>query len=349
MKHLQFSIVAACLALASTAAHGEIKVVTSIKPIHSLVAGVMEGVGAPSLIVQGAASPHVYSLKPSQAAQIETADVIFWLGAGVSNFMQKPIQTIAQKAHVVTLLDVPGLTRIPWDRNDLDRHGDAAANNHRDDHDEHENEDEHEEAHRDEHENEDEHKQAHNDEREDGDHEHSHAGTFNTHVWLDPQNAKVIVGAIARALSETDPANSAIYARNADNLLHRLDDLTEEVQKTLTPVKGKTYIVFHDAYPYFEQRFGLASAGAITLNPEIKPGAERISKLLDNIARLDVVCAFSEPQFPSQLVATVTQGSSARAAILDPLGATLEDGRELYFHLIRNMAASMRGCLSAAR
>ena len=152
--------------------------------------------------------------------------------------------------------------------------------------------------------------------------------------------------AIASALAELDPANAATYEANVDALLHRLDHVTEEIAQHVAPVRGVPFIVFHDGYRYFEDRFGLTAIGSVVISPERAPGARRISELRDKVQDLGVVCVFDEPQFDKRLVRTVIEGSDVRAGTVDPLGAGIEDGPELYITLLRNMAASFKDCLA---
>ena len=153
---------------------------------------------------------------------------------------------------------------------------------------------------------------------------------------------------IEKALAEADPANAARYEANAEAVAARLDMLVSEVTADLQPVGDRPFIVFHDAYRYFEKRFGVSAAGSITVSPDIMPGAARIGEIRAKVQELDAACIFAEPQFEPKLVATVTEGTQARSGVLDPLGASLDDGPALYFELIRNMAASIRACLSPA-
>lgn len=368
------------------AAQAEPNVVVSIKPVHSLVAAVMQGVATPELIVEGAASPHTYALKPSQAASLEQADLVFWVGPGIEAFLEKPVETIAAGAKSVKLADTPGLLKLGFreggafeghDHGDHghaeEAHGDhdhdhAEADGHHDhDHDKHAHaekaHDDHDHDHDhakagDHHDHDHDHAKAedhHDDHGDDhahaehgeeaGHHDHAH-GSFDMHIWLDPSNAKILVGEIEAALAEADPGNAAKYSDNADMLKAKLDDLTVEIAGILEPVQGKGYIVFHDAYRYFENRFGVGATGSITVSPEVMPGAERIREIQAKIGELGTTCVFSEPQFEPRLVTTVTEGTGAASGVLDPLGATLDDGPELYGTLLRNIATSMRDCLS---
>ena len=323
MNHLKSKILISALfsGLALTT-YADINVVASVKPVHSLVSGVMEGVGKPDLIVQGSASPHTYSLKPSQAQQLEDADLVFWMGHELESFLEKPLEAIATSAHVVELIDSSSLKKIKM------REGGMFDAHAHDDHDEHEGHDDH-----DEHEGHDDH------------HDHGH-GEFDIHVWLDPENAKVLVNEIKLALIEKDPSNASIYEANSKKINLKLDQLIDEVSSKLESEKGKGYVVFHDAYQYFEERFGMSAVGSITVSPEVVPGANRIRELKEKIVDLNATCVFSEPQFEPKLVSTVIEGTQANTGVLDPLGASIKDGPELYFTLIRNMANSLQDCLS---
>lgn len=177
-------------------------------------------------------------------------------------------------------------------------------------------------------------------------HEEDGHGESDAHVWLDLLNAKAMVNAIEKTLAEADAPNAARYKTNADAMRTRLDALDGEVAAMVAPVKGKPFIVFHDAYQYFENRFGVAAAGSVTVNPEQAPGAERVAELQKKIRALGAVCVFSEPQFEPKIVSVLLEGTGAKTGVLDPEGGTtLKPGPDLYFDLIRNLGQSLAGCL----
>lgn len=332
-------------------------VVVSIKPLHSLVSAVMQGVGEPKLIVQGAGSEHSYSLKPSDAEAIEHAKVIFWAGPSMETFLDKPIDTLGEGAKVVALGEAEGLTRLKFREG-----GPFEAHDHGDEGRDHGSEGHSHESHSHEghsHEGHDHaHDHSHDDDKKDDGHNHDHAaeagkeghhhhhGEYDLHFWLDPENGKVLVGDIAKILSESDPAHAEQYEKNAKDYAAKLNTLTKNVAAELAPVKDKPFIVFHDAYQYFENRFGVKAAGSITVSPEKAPGAARITQIHDKVKSLGATCVFSEPQFEPKLVSTVIDGTDAKTGVLDPLGAELKDGPNLYPQLIRNLADSLKNCLS---
>ena len=296
-----------------TCANADINVVTSIKPVHSLVSGVMEGVATPDLIIDTGGSPHTYSLKPSQARQLQNADIVFWISPKLEAFLEKPIESIATNALVLQLLETDGVIKVSF------REGGAfdAHDHDDDDHDEH---DEHDEHHEDE---------------------------TDPHLWLDPLNAAILVDHIADVLSDSDPDNKQTYEANADAMLTKLDQLVDDVTTELKPVQDRGYIVFHDAYQYFERRFNVSAIGSITVSPEVLPGADRIRELQEKVASLDASCVFSEPQFEPRLVSTITENTNTRTGVLDPLGSSIENGPDQYFQLIRDMSSSLKECLAS--
>ena len=328
-----------------SAANADVNVVTSIKPVHSLVSGVMEGVGTPTVIIEGAGSPHTYSLKPSQARQLQDADLVFWMGDELETFLEGPIKNIAKSAKAIKLIDSHELKKIKFreggmfdEHDDHDDHDDHGKEKHaKDDHDDH-GHDKHAKDDHDDHGKEKHAKDDHDD--------HGH-GEFDPHVWLDPINAKAIVHEIEEALVKADPKNAKKYEANADRIAKEMDKLVEELREQLKPVQEKGFIVFHDAYQYFEQRFGVSAIGSITVSPEVMPGAERISELRKKVIELSATCVFSEPQFEPKLIKTLVEGTGAGTGVLDPLGASLTKGTDLYFKLIREMASSLKRCLSA--
>lgn len=325
----------ALLFLTPTLASAAPDVVVSIKPIHSLVASIMKGVGEPSLIVEGAASPHTYTLKPSNAQALENADVVFWVGHGLEAFLEKPLEALPKKAKIVELEEAPGLTKLPFreggafEAHDHGEHGD-----HAEDHDGHEHA---EEAGHD-HEAEEAGHEAH-------EHEHEHGGT-DMHLWLDPDNAKAMAAEIAKTLVEVDPANKSTYEVNLASLDAEIGALDAEIAGQLKPVADKPFIVFHDAYQYFEKHYGVRVAGSVTVSPETMPGAERLTSIHAKIEELGAACVFAEPQFEPKLINIVTEGTQAKSGVLDPEGGALEAGSDLYAKLMRNLATSMHSCLS---
>ncbi len=307
------------LLLSAGTAHAEVpNVVVSIKPIHSLVASIMQGVGEPALIVEGAASPHTYSMKPSNAAALEKANIVFWVGHGLEAFLEKPLESLGSKAKIVELDDAPGLEKLKF------REGGAFEA--------HDDGDEHEagaEGH------------AH------GEAGHHHdEGEFDLHLWLDPANAKAMAAEIEKTLAAADPDNAAAYKANLDALNTRLAALDKSLAETVTPIKDKPFVVFHDAYQYFEHRYQVKVAGSITVSPETLPGAARLKQIHEKIVELGATCVFAEPQFEPKLVNVVLEGTSAKSGTLDPEAATLEAGPDLYFQLMDGIGTSLKTCLS---
>jgi zinc transport system substrate-binding protein len=325
---------AAALA-AAPAVQAEVpEVVTSIKPIHALVATVMGDLGTPQLIVKGTASPHTYSLKPSDAEALEAADLVFWTGHGLELFLSDALSALATEARIVELSEAAGLELLPV------REGGAfAAHAHEE---EHGDEAEHEHAHEDEHA---EHDHAHAEHDDHEGHEAEEHNEADMHFWLDPENAKLMLDAIAAALTETDPANAGAYAANAEAGKAELETLRADIAATLVPLGDKSFIVFHDAYQYFERRFGLHVSGSITVTPDTMPGARRIGELRQRIAEAGVACVFAEPQFEPTIIAAIIEGSGARAGILDPEAAGLEPGPGLYRALLESLATGLKDCL----
>jgi zinc transport system substrate-binding protein len=324
MKLFPFLALAA-LGMVTTAEAQVPRVVATIKPIHSLVAAVMGDLGTPDLLIEGAGSPHSFSLRPSDAQALEAADMVFLAGHGMELFLNEALGSLATEATVVELVDAPGLELLP-----IREGGAFEAHAH------HEHEHEHEHG-------EEDHAHADHEAHD----EHAHDET-DMHFWLDPVNAGRMVDAIAAALAAADPEHAGTYAANAATAQDALTALTDELRSALAGLEGKPFIVFHDAYQYFEHRFGLAVAGSITVIPDSMPGARRIGELQRQIADAGVTCVFAEPQFEPTIITAVTEGSGARAGVLDPQGADLEPGPELYGQLLLNLATGLNECLSGS-
>ena len=354
-----------------TSANADIKVVASIKPIHSLASYLMDGVAKPDLIVDGYASPHGFALKPSHAKMLQNADIVFWVGEDLENFLEKPLDSIAKKAEKIELLEIKGLNKLKFrERNIFDDHDDHGHDDHghkkKDDHDDHDHakkEDDHddhdhkkkddhddhdhakkEDGHKeDDHDDHDHKKKDDHDDHDDHDgHEGHHHGEHDPHIWLDPINAKVILNEMVEHLIENDAKNASTYKSNLEKALKDIDKLTIEVMTDLN--QSTSSIVFHDAYQYFEKRFNVNVLGAFTVNTDVMPGAEQLEEIREVIEHDKVACIFSEPQFNPDIINAVAKDMDIKTGVLDPLGATLTPGKTLYFDLIKNMSKSFKGC-----
>ncbi|MBI1775547.1 MAG: zinc ABC transporter substrate-binding protein [Proteobacteria bacterium] len=291
-----------------------LRVVTTINPIHALVAGVMEGVAKPELILRGAASPYTYVMRSSEARTLNRADVVFFVGEGLESFLIRSLETLPPDSRVVELIAIDGLTLLPprkgaaWEDEELVRQAKTADNN-----------------------------SAGGPGTEDPD--------PDPHIWLDPANAQVMVAAIADELADADPEREPIYHRNAEALVRRLQALDRELNEATQPVRNLPFVVFHDAYQYLEKRYGLTAVGAVTARPDQRPSSRRIKDLHDKVMQMGAICVFGEPQATPAPVRGIIEGTRARTAVLDALGANVPETAEAYFSIMRGLVATLRGCL----
>ena len=323
----------------SFSAKAEVNVVTTIKPLHSLVSSVMKGIGEPSLIIEGTNNPHTFVFKPSHAEMIEEADIIFWIGEDLEAFMEKPLDSLAEKAQVISFMELSSIVKLKFrEKNIFDDH-----DGHEDEHEGHEDEDDHghkDDDHDDDHDGHEDEHEGHDDDHNDA-HAHAH-GEFDAHIWLDPVNAKKMVLEIAHELSDLDPNNKVKYENNANATIKSLDELVDSNKKILS--KDISYVVFHDAYQYFEKRFGVIPAGALTLNPDVLPGAKQIADIQDVINDKGIKCIFSEPQYNPKIIETIGNDMKISTGVMDPLGAYIDAGPSMYSDLINGIANSIKDC-----
>ncbi|WP_425100184.1 zinc ABC transporter substrate-binding protein [Tropicibacter sp. S64] len=294
------------------------RVAVDIAPVHALVAQVMAGVGEPSLIVSPGASPHEFSLRPSQAGALQDADVVVWVSPDLTPWLGEAMESLAQGAVSLELLETDGTVELP-----LREGASFEAHEHGGD------------AHDTDHDDENDH---------DHDHDHGH-GTHDPHAWLSPDNGAVWLDAIATVLAQADPEHAAAYAANAEAGKAELAALKAEIDGILAPVRGGHFIVFHDAYQYFEAAFDMPATGAISLSDAARPSPARIAEIRGRVAAEGVTCVLSEPQFDPGIVAAVMDGSGARTGVLDPMGSGLEPGPGLYGDMLRGLAVALAGCL----
>lgn len=281
-------------------------VVVTIKPVHSLAAAVLEGISEPKLLLDGAASPHSYALKPSDAEALSQADAIVRVSENLEVFLNKAIGALPGKARVIDLDETPGLTLLPV------RRGGGFSQE--------------------------------TGEETDERHHHDH-GPIDVHFWLDPVNAARIADHLAQRFAEMDPPHAAQYQANAGRLKAKLAALDGELKSLLDGLSDRPFIVFHDVTHYLEKRYGLHGLGAVTLSPERPPGARRLSELREKIKDAKAICVFAEPQFPPKLVDTLVEGTQAKRGTLDEIGAALPAGPGQYFALMRMDAEHLAACL----
>lgn len=317
------------------------KVVVDIAPLHSLVTQVMDGVGEPALLIRPESSPHEYSLRPSEAKALSEADIVFWISEDLTPWLEKPLSSLASSATNIEMVRLNGTTLHKF------REGATfEAHEHHEKHSEHEIKDKHE--HHDEHvtnKNEEKH-QSHAKHEDDHDkHDEYNHEEVDPHVWLDPKNAEVWVKAIANALSSADSDNTQAYQDNAKLAINRLQKLSSEIEQQAKTLQGIKFIVFHDAYQYFELRFKLVASGAISISDASDPSPARISQIQQTVKELGVTCIFTEPQFNPQLVNTVFKNSVVtNIETMDPLGTNIPIGKNQYSALLKSMINSIQQC-----
>ncbi len=288
------------------------RVVVTIKPIHSLVERVMQGIGSPILIVDGSSSLHTFSLKPSAAKAIASADVFVGVSQELEPFSRRLISSLPTTADVVSVVAIPGLTFYPRREG-----GVFEAHDHG----------------------------GHDDDHGHEDHENGPGTATDGHVWLDPKNAELIAVSIADHLAARYPDTADRIKANAAQLVDDIRRLDVEIGTSLNAIKGKPFIVFHDSTQYFERHFGIAAAGSVTLSPDVQPSGKRLAEVRKRIKALGAVCVFAEPSYRESQLAVVTEGTPARFGTLDAEGQMLPPGPDLYFVLMRGMAKHLRECL----
>ena len=295
------------------------KVATDILPVHGLVSRVMDGVGAPDVILPPGASPHGHSMRPSEAAALESADIVFWVGPALTNWLEKPINVLAADAPKIALISTPG-TVLREAVEDAHDHGDAKHD---------------EEGHEDAHDHDDHDKHDHDD--------HGHDG-IDPHAWLDPENARVWIAAIADALSKLDPENAAAYAANAKAADAELATLIAELRQDLASVEPASFAVFHDALGYFEDRFDLGPSIALLSSDAEKPSPRRIADVRSRVQEAGVGKIFGDSQADEALINTVFEGGNVIFCKVDFLGNEIAPGPNHYRQLLQSLSAKIVGC-----
>ena len=318
--------IASALVLSAGLASAEVpKVSADIAPVHSLVSKVMNGLGKPYLIIPAEASPHEYQLKPSEAKSLQESKLVFWIGEDLTPWLEKGLSTLAKNATITTLLKAEGIELLDFREGALFEAHDHSDHDDHDDHDhgKHKKKDDHDDH---------------------AGHEGHDHGEHDPHAWLSPSIAKAWLNLIAAKLSEVDPNNASTYFSNASSAIKDLDTLSDEINKILDPIRKEKFVVFHDAYQYFENHFNISASGAISLGDASDPSPARLKEIKERVEKEDIHCVLAEPQYNEGLVKAVIEGTHANNAIIDPLGVSLEIGPNLYDKLIRNLAINLSNC-----
>ena len=306
-------VFAGCLAtfLLSTSALAAPRVIASIVPVHSIVASVMGEVGTPEVLLSGQNSEHTASLSPQQMSDLGQADVVFMIGSGLEHKLGQVSGSDAVGGiKFFTLSEAPGIKTLKI------REGGKF--------------------------------EVHEEEEHEGEEHDDHGEAilkFDPHVWLDLENAKAMTNAVAAELSKIDPEHAKTYEANAAAYVASLDQLASEISAETKPIQNKPFIVFHDAYQYFETRFDLTAVGSISDVSAAAPSAKRLKEIKDKLEETKAICVFREPQFDAKYVSVVLEGSKAKQGILDPIGSELPPGPNAYAELLKNLAKSAKDCL----
>ena len=309
-KHLAVTVIAALGAFVPVHNANAKDIIVTIKPLHSLVTGVVGNTAKTHLLVSGNQSPHGFKFKPSQVKLLNNSAVVFYIGDTFETFMEKAFDSIPSNVVKVPVAEKARLKLLPY------REGGPWEE------DKHEGHDHGHEGHHDE-------------------------GGGDMHVWLDPDNAIKMIKAITRELSKVYPENRDIYKANARSYVQKITALDSELSAALSNSKEFPFIVFHDAYQYFEKHYGLNGVGSITFDPHDFPSPKRLKEIRGKLNEMSAACVFSEPQFSDRLVRTVIKGTSAKTALIDPLGSNIKDGPNLYFELLSEMAGSFKRCFNS--
>lgn len=300
-----------CLSLWGISAQAQVQILTSIKPLQLIAAAIQDGQGEPQVLLPPGASPHYFVLRPSDAKRLDQADLFYWIGPDLENFLPRLLKQRSQLS--VALQSLSELH--------LQYFGDS-------------------------HQHEDEHADEHADDLIEHDHAHQ-PGAVDVHLWLLPHNARVIAERMSADLSERDPAHAKLYAANLQAFTQRLEQLDQQLKTELTPLQGKSFFVFHEAFNYFEQAYGLEHAGVFALSGELQPGAKHVNQMRARLQQAGSSCVFSEPPIQPRLAHTLADGLPVTLAELDALGATVAVSSKGYEQLLQNLAAQFSACLSA--
>lgn len=313
-------------------------VVTSIKPLGFIASSIAEGVTDTQVFVPAGASPHDYHLKPSDVQKLKAADLVLWIGEDVDQFLAGSLKKNVDASKVVTIAKLAGITPDML----------AKGEHHHHDHDHHHHDGEdHDHEHHHDHGKSEAHEHQHNhgtDDAHDHDHDHDELET-NWHVWYSPRISQVVAEAVADKLTQQFPAKKALIEKNLAEFNRSLNAQNEKIKQQLAPVQKKGFYVFHDAYTYFNEAYGLNQVGAFTINPLVAPGAKKLAHIKEEIEEHKVGCLFAEPQFTPKVIETLHKSTGVKVGRLDPMGDAVALGKDSYANFLQYTADSYYNCL----
>ena len=297
-----------------------LKIVSTAAPIHALLVHLTHGAQKPHLLLPPTIMPHGARLTPSQARILHTANLLVLIGESFAA-LENNIKPNATR-HIVRLTELKGITTLPL----VQKH----------------DEEEHDEE---------EHDEEEHDEEEHEAGEHRHEGSVDPHVWLDVENARVIVKRLAEVLAQRDPRNAALYRKNASKQDLSLRALDQEVRSIVREISAKSvaakFLVLHDSSAYFTARYGIRGKERLyaARHNATRDGMRHTLNVRKKLRSGDYRCVIVQPQLPRE-VRTRLLGSETRVVVIDPLGAKLRQDETFYAALLRSVAAGFRECLA---
>lgn len=315
-KTLKISAISAALLTLPMMANAD--VLASVKPLGFIASSIANGVTDTQVLVPAGASPHDYSLKLSDIQKVKSADLVLWVGEDIDAFLDKPISQIDRKK-VITIADITEVEPLLTKAHHEHFHEDG-------DHD-HKHEHKHE------------HKGGH-------EHEHHEGLTTNWHVWYSPAISQIVAQKVADKLTAQFPDKKDLIAKNLADFNRTLTEQGDKIKAQLAPFKDKGFFVFHDAYGYFNDAYGLKQTGYFTINPLVAPGAKTLAHIKEEIAEHRVNCLFAEPQFTPKVIESLAKGTSVNVGRLDPIGDGVKLGENSYANFLQATADSYAQCLS---
>ncbi len=307
------SVITATAAQANTNSGSVPNVAATIRPIHSLVASIMQDVGEPYLIFDKADSVHGAVLRPSQVRRLQDADLVIWIGRGIEHELIRPMKAIADAGRLVTLAEEAAIEWRPLVAENHDDHEDHAKHAKHGDHGDH---DDH------------------------AGHAHDEGG-LDWHVWLDTGNAIAMAHVITERLVAIDPAHAEIYQRNEAALVA---ELTAIDIKIAAQSNGGDYVAQHDAYGYFTHRYGWHSLGSILAGHEISPSIGDVRRYSDLVKDGKVDCLIADARESQSAIDLVRGDSDVPLISLDPVGVTIPSGPAHFGQLMVAIGEGLSGC-----
>ena len=286
----------------------KLNVVSTIKPVHSIVVALAGDLVNHSQIVPDFSSPHDYSFRPSDIRKIKHADIIFQIDENMEAILQPALALKAKETPLVSLVDEAEIKLLPM----IQKGSKDSANI------------------------------ENNEEKK---HQGHHHGNVNYHVWTSAKNTLLMAQAIKKALAKKDPKHAGQYQENLEQFTRSLQSTDQQISQQLKGLDNKPYIVFHNSWPYFAKDYNLQEPRAISLHEGVSLDVKTLINIRKTIKMDKVGCVFSGSEVNPKQLAVLIENLPVKTSEIDVLQRHYPLTKKTTTDWFKGIAQKVKTCL----